>query len=70
MKNLMYLSVVALMMSCGTTEETEIVVEPITEETVVEDTTTVEETTLDVDGIETVRDLLDTLETIEPVVNE
>lgn len=66
----MYLSVVALMMSCGTTEETEIVVEPITEETVVEDTTTVEETTLDVDGIETVRDLLDTLETIEPVVNE
>ena len=66
----MYLSVVALMMSCGTTEETEIVIEPITEETVVEDTTTVKETTLDVDGIETVRDLLDTLETIEPVVNE
>ena len=69
MKNLMYLSVVALMMSCGTTEETEIVVQPVTEETVVEDTT-VEETTLDVDGIENVRDLLDTLETIEPVVNE
>jgi len=69
MKNLMYLSVVALMMSCGTTEETEIVVQPVTEETVVENTT-VEETTLDVDGIENVRDLLDTLETIEPVVNE
>jgi len=69
MKNLMYLSVVALMMSCGTTEETEIVVQPVTEETVVEDTT-VEETTFDVDGIENVRDLLDTLETIEPVVNE
>ena len=69
MKNLMYLSVVALMMSCGTTEETEIVVQPVTEETVVEDIT-VEETTLDVDGIETVGELLDTLETIEPVVNE
>lgn len=69
MKNLMYLSVVALMMSCGTTEETEIVVQPVTEEIVVEDTT-VEETTLDVDGIETVGELLDTLETIEPAVNE
>ena len=69
MKNLMYLSVVALMMSCGTTEETEIVVQPVTEEIVVEDTT-VEETTLDVDGIETVGELLDTLETIEPVINE
>lgn len=65
----MYLSVVAFMMSCGTTEETEIVVQPVTEETVVEDTT-VEETTFDVDGIENVGDLLDTLETIEPVVNE
>lgn len=65
----MYLSVAALMMSCGTTEETEIVVQPVTEEVVVEDTT-VEEITLDVDGIENVRDLLDTLETIEPVVNE
>lgn len=60
----MYLSVVALMMSCGTTEETEIVVEPITEETVVE------ETTFDVTEIETVGELLDTLETIEPVINE
>ena len=60
----MYLSVVALMMSCGTTEETEIVVEPVTEETVVE------ETTFDVTEIETVGELLDTLETIEPVINE
>ena len=68
MKNLMYLSVVALMMSCGTTEETEIVIEPVTEETVVEDTTI--EETFDVSGVENVRDLLDTLETIEPVVNE
>ena len=64
----MYLSVVALMMSCGTTEETEIVIEPVTEETVVEDTTV--EETFDVSGVENVRDLLDTLETIEPVVNE
>jgi len=64
----MYLSVVALMMSCGTTEETEIVIEPVTEETVVEDTTI--EETFDVSGVENVRDLLDTLETIEPVVNE
>jgi len=69
MKNLMYLSVVALMMSCGTTEETEIVIEPVTEETVVVEDTTVEET-FDVSGVENVRDLLDTLETIEPVVNE
>ena len=59
----MYLSVVALMMSCGTTEETEIVVEPITEDTTVEET-------FDVTEIETVGELLDTLETIEPVVNE
>lgn len=63
MKNLMYLSVVALMMSCGTTEETEIVVEPITEDTTVEET-------FDVTEIETVGELLDTLETIEPIVNE
>ena len=63
MKNLIYLSVVALMMSCGTTEETEIVVEPITEDTTVEET-------FDVTEIETVGELLDTLETIEPVVNE
>jgi len=68
MKNLMYLSVAALMMSCGTTEETEIVIEPVTEETVTEDTTV--EETFDVSGVENVRDLLDTLETIEPVVNE
>lgn len=59
----MYLSVVALMMSCGTTEETEIVVEPITEDTTVEET-------FDVTEIETVGELLDTLETIEPIVNE
>jgi len=62
------LSVAALMMSCGTTEETEIVIEPVTEETVTEDTTV--EETFDVSGVENVRDLLDTLETIEPVVNE
>jgi hypothetical protein len=68
MKNLMYLSVVALMMSCGTTEETEIVVQPVTEENVVEDTTV--EETFDVTEIETVGELLDTLETIEPVINE
>ena len=63
MKNLMYLSVVALMMSCGTTEETEIVVEPITEDTTVEET-------FDVTEIETVGELLDSLETVETVVNE
>lgn len=59
----MYLSVVALMMSCGTTEETEIVVEPITEDTTVEET-------FDVTEIETVGELLDSLETVETVVNE
>ena len=52
------------MISCGTSEE-----ECTNHETVVEETV-VEETTLDVSEIETVGELLDTLESIpsEPVV--
>ena len=70
MKNLFYLPVVLLVMSCGTTEETDVVITPVTEETIVTEETVVEDTTFDVTEIETVGELLDTLETIGTVVNE
>tara|TARA_Y100000389_G_C17315972_1_gene440472 strand:- start:497 stop:757 length:261 start_codon:yes stop_codon:yes gene_type:complete len=65
MKNLMFLSSVALLCSCGTVnEETEII---ITDTTVV-DTTVVDTTvvnTFDPSGINNVQDLLDTLSNME-----
>ena len=74
MKNLLMLFAIFAMISCGTSEEECTNHETVVEETVVEETvveeTVVEETTLDVSEIETVGELLDTLESIpsEPVV--
>jgi len=69
MKNIFMLFAIFAMVSCGTSEEECTNHETVVEETVVEETI-VEETTLDVSGIETVRELLDTLETLpsEPTV--
>ena len=67
MKNLMLLSTVALLCSCGTVnEETEVIITDTTQQccdTTVTDTTVVN--TFDPSGINNVQDLLDTLSNME-----
>jgi len=70
MKNLMYLSVVLILASCGTTEEPEIIIADTTTDSVEVVVETKDTTTFDVNGIDNVRDLLDTLETIGTDVTE
>jgi len=70
MKNLMYLSVVLILASCGTTEEPEIIIADTTTDSVEVVVDTKDTTTFDVNGIDNVRDLLDTLETIGTDVTE
>jgi uncharacterized protein YcfL len=68
MKNIFMLFAIFAMVSCGTSEEECTNHEAPADTVVVEET--VEETTIDVTEIETVGELLDTLETIpsEPIV--
>jgi|AACY02.1.fsa_nt_gi hypothetical protein len=70
MKNLMYLSVVLILASCGTTEEPEIIIADTTTDSVEVVVETKDTTTFDVTGIDNVGDLLDTLETIGTDVTE
>jgi len=70
MKNLMYLSVVLILASCGTTEEPEIIIADTTTDSVEVVVDTKDTTTFDVNGIDNVRDLLDTLQTIGTDVTE
>ena len=67
MKNLMFLSTVAFLCSCGTVnEETEVIITDTTQQccdTTVTDTTVVN--TFDPSGINNVQDLLDTLSNME-----
>ncbi len=70
MKNLMLLSTVALLCSCGTVnEETEVIItDTTTVDTTTVDTTTVDTTvvnTFDPSGISNVDELLDTLSNME-----
>ncbi len=70
MKNLMFLSTVALLCSCGTVnEETEVIItDTTTVDTTTVDTTTVDTTvvnTFDPSGISNVDELLDTLSNME-----
>jgi len=75
MKNLMFLSTVALLCSCGTVnEETEVIItDTTTVDTTTVDTTTVDTTTVDTtvvntfdpSGISNVDELLDTLSNME-----
>ncbi len=72
MKNLMFLSTVALLCSCGTVnEETEVIITDTTQQccaTTVTDTTVTDTTvvnTFDPSGINNVQDLLDTLSNME-----
>jgi len=70
MKNLMYLSVVLILASCGTTEEPEIIIADTATDSVEVVVETKDTTTFDVTGIDNVGDLLDTLETIGTDVTE